>query len=100
MDMEATRIIGKQLRRLRENSNLRQDDVAKALGKPQSYVSKLEAGEKSLHAYEIFSYADALNTPRIELLARIEIALTGQDSISTCVPHFEYGAIELPDKDA
>lgn len=73
--------------------------MAKRLGKPQSYVSKIEAGEKSFHAYEIFSYADALDTPRIELIAKIEIALTGQDSISTCVPHFEYGAIELPNED-
>lgn len=67
--------IGATLRRLREARNLRQIDLAERLAMPQSYVSKLETGERALRAGEVFSYAEALGMSGIELL--IEVGRTG-----------------------
>lgn len=41
------------LKKLRTNADLRQIDLAEKLGKPQSYVSKYEVGEKTLDFLEI-----------------------------------------------
>ena len=73
--------IGQRLKQLRKDAGLSQVQVAERLGKPQSYVSKIEAGTKSLHLYEVFSYADALGVARAELLAAVELALTGSSTI-------------------
>ena len=81
MNIQANKQIGRVLKDLRKGNHLRQEDVARTLGKPQSYVSKIESGEKSLHLYEVFAYADALQTPRVELLGKIEQALTGTTTI-------------------
>lgn len=81
MDIEANKKIGNVLRELRKERGLRQTYVAEKLGKPQSYVSKIESGEKSLHLYEVFDYADAIQAPRARLLGNIELALTGKSDI-------------------
>jgi transcriptional regulator with XRE-family HTH domain len=41
------------LREVREKAGLRQEDVAKRLGKPQSFVSKVESGERRLDVLEL-----------------------------------------------
>lgn len=41
------------LRELREQAGLRQADLASRLGKPQSYVSKFESGERRLDFLEV-----------------------------------------------
>ena len=97
MDVVANRKIGKKLRELREERGLRQTAVAEKLKKPQSYISKIESGEKSLHLYEVFSYADAIDVPRGEMLGAVEFILTGR---TTVIPaSTEYASIELPEED-
>lgn len=81
MDIEANKKIGNVLRRLRKERGLRQTYVAERLGKPQSYVSKIESGEKSLHLYEAFNYADAIQTPRLELIGHVEKVLMSDSAI-------------------
>lgn len=76
MDVESNKTIGRCLRRERAARELRQTDVAKALGRPQSFVSKLETGERALASSELFSYARALGMSAQELLADVEGALT------------------------
>ncbi len=98
MDVAANKKIGKKLRELREERGLRQTAVAERLHKPQSYISKIETGEKSLHLYEVFTYADAIEVPRGEMLGEIERVLTGR---TTVIPaHVEYAVIELPEESA
>lgn len=60
------------LRKLRLQAGLRQSDVATALGRPQSYVSKYESGEKTLDVFELVDICRVLNVPTVELIIWIE----------------------------
>lgn len=75
MDVERNKVIGRCLRDEREARDLHQSDVASALGRPQSFVSKLERGERKLQFAEIFSYAKALGMDIRELVSDVEGAL-------------------------
>jgi len=44
----------------REKANLRQEDLATAIGKGQSYISNIERGERRLDVLELFVIARAL----------------------------------------
>lgn len=86
MDVESNKAIGECLRRERAKRDLRQTDVARALGRPQSFVSKLETGERNLAVSEVFSYAKALGMSAQELFRDVAGALT-------------WGIYPLPDLD-
>jgi transcriptional regulator with XRE-family HTH domain len=45
-------LLRQELRQLRLNANLTQSEIADRLDKPQSYVSKLESGDRSLDFVE------------------------------------------------
>jgi len=47
-----------RLRRARRESGLTQSDVAHRLGRPQSYVSKCESGERRIDVIELALFAD------------------------------------------
>ena len=49
------------LKDARVNANLRQIDVASALDKPQSYIAKVESGERKLDFIETLDYCAVLN---------------------------------------
>lgn len=48
----------KLLRDARVKAGLTQNDAAKRLGKPQSYVSKCESGERRVDVVELLSFCD------------------------------------------
>lgn len=75
MDTNKSRAVGQSLRALRLKSNLTQVELSKELGKPQSYVSKLETGERGLYVYEIVSLAKALNISTHTIIDTIEAKL-------------------------
>ena len=54
---EDYRKIIKLLKEARLEIGLSQQDVARKLGKPQSYVSKIESGERRLDVAEIKNFA-------------------------------------------
>jgi ribosome-binding protein aMBF1 (putative translation factor) len=56
----------------RQTNNLTQSDVACRLGKPQSYVSKYESGERRLDVIEFVEVCAALNIKPIEILERLD----------------------------
>ena len=47
----------KRLRAAREASGLRQVEVARRLGRPQSFVSKSETGERRVDVVELAAFA-------------------------------------------
>ena len=51
--------LGAFLRGVREKSGLTQAELAGKLRQPQSYVSRLESGERQLQVLELFELCDA-----------------------------------------
>jgi transcriptional regulator with XRE-family HTH domain len=57
---------------MRIEADLRQVDLARKLGQPQSFVSKYENGERRLDLVELRAVSLALGTTLSELVARFE----------------------------
>lgn len=60
------------LRRARTNAGIRQVDLARRLGKPQSFVSKYECGERVLDLVEVRQICDALGVSLTALVKKLE----------------------------
>jgi transcriptional regulator with XRE-family HTH domain len=60
--------ITNKLREARAKSGLTQKQVAEKLGKPQSYVSKSEAGDRRLDVTELKKFADLYATDINEII--------------------------------
>ena len=52
----------------RQAAGLRQADVARRLGQHQSYVSKVEAGERRLDVVEFLQFADAIEADPLRII--------------------------------
>ncbi len=59
------------LRELRSNNGLTQAEVATRLGKPQSYVSKYESGERRLDVAELMAVCVALDTTLVHFASAL-----------------------------
>lgn len=57
----------------RQTNNLTQQEVASRLGKPQSYVSKYESGERRLDVVEFLDACDALGVKPMSILKSLGI---------------------------
>jgi len=60
-----------ELKKTRLDASLRQIDLAKLLKKPQSYVSKIESGERNLDVIEFISYCIALDLDPAKYLKKL-----------------------------
>jgi transcriptional regulator with XRE-family HTH domain len=60
------------MRAAREARGITQEEVAKRLGKPQSYVSKAEMGERRLDVVEFLHFMRAIEGEPHALLRGIE----------------------------
>ena len=63
------------LRQLRLDAGLRQEDLAKKLRRPQSFVSKYEIGQRRLDLVELREICRALDIPLVEFVKRFEKAV-------------------------
>ena len=61
-------LICKKLTELRKTNNLTQRQLARRLSVYQSYISKVELGQKNLNIFELKDYLKALNYSLIEFL--------------------------------
>ncbi len=62
----------KLLRQIREDAGLRQTDMAERLGRPQSYVSKYESGERRLTFLEVREVCRAAGIRLEDFVRRFE----------------------------
>jgi transcriptional regulator with XRE-family HTH domain len=69
--------IQRLLRQLRQRAELRQEDVAKKLGAPQSFVSKYEAGERRIDVIDAREICVALGISFVEFARMLERELAG-----------------------
>jgi transcriptional regulator with XRE-family HTH domain len=60
---EEHRAIVQKLIKARQESGLKQEDVAKLLNRTQSFVSKVEAGQKRIDVVELKELARIYNKP-------------------------------------
>ena len=60
------------LREVRREAGLRQADLARSLGHPQSFVSKYESGERRLDLLELQQICAALGLSLTEFVRRFE----------------------------
>lgn len=59
------------LLRVRKERKLSQEDVAKKLGRPQSFVSKYESGERLLDVIEFIDVARAMGADPNDILSEL-----------------------------
>jgi transcriptional regulator with XRE-family HTH domain len=57
-------------------ANLTQLDVANRLGRPQSFVSKYESGERRLDVVEFLEVCAAVRVDGVKVLRHVEAART------------------------
>ena len=73
--MQLVRDREKKLRELlkeaRLDRELRQVDVAESLGRPQSYVAKVESGERTLDFIEVLDYCKVVRLDAIRLVKEL-----------------------------
>lgn len=72
--------------RARKKHGLTQHAVATALGKPQSFVSKYESGERRIDLVEFFCIVRALGEDPLTLLTEMEFLEQPQDTPSGAPP--------------
>ena len=65
------------LRAVREEKGLHQTDVAYALGHPQSFVSKYEAGARRMDLLELKDICDAVGVQLTDFVRRFEARVGG-----------------------
>lgn len=66
------RLLCESLEKARREAGLTQAEVARRLGKAQSFVSRYETGERRLDVLEFLSVAQALQMKAPEFLRRFE----------------------------
>ena len=52
-----------RLRKAREEAGLTQEEVAEVFGRPQSFLSKVESGERRIDPVELCHFADLYKKP-------------------------------------
>lgn len=71
------------LRNVRTDAGLTQEDVAERLGKPQSFVSKYESGERRLDVLELREVCAACGISLLSFVERLEAALARAEGIGS-----------------
>jgi ribosome-binding protein aMBF1 (putative translation factor) len=64
------------LREARERAGVSQVDLAERLGKPQSWVAKIEAGERRVDLAEFIALSEALQLEPVKFFTSIKEALS------------------------
>ena len=60
-----------ELKIARTSSGLLQKDLAATLQRPQSYISKIESGERSIDVIEFINYCNALGVDSASFIKKV-----------------------------
>jgi len=69
------------LREVRLQAGMRQTDVAAKLGKPQSFVSNYESGERRLDLLELQSLCEVLGIGLVDFVKRFQRGVGSSDAL-------------------
>lgn len=70
--MDMRRLVGENVRRIRQGNGLTQEQFADQSGFSQQYLSGLERGRRNPTVVTLFELATALNVTPVDLLASVE----------------------------
>jgi transcriptional regulator with XRE-family HTH domain len=76
--MDMRRLVGENVRRIRQDRGLTQEQFADLSGFSQQYLSGLERGRRNPTVVTLFELATALQAQPVDLLASIEGTDSGQ----------------------
>lgn len=76
--MDMRRLVGENVRRIRQDRGLTQEQFADLSGFSQQYLSGLERGRRNPTVVTLFELASALKAQPVELLAPIDGTVSGQ----------------------
>ena len=71
LERQKYELLRSELKNARLQAKLLQADLAKKLKKPQSYISKVESGERNIDVIEFTSYCEALDLEPSKWLKRL-----------------------------
>ena len=71
LERQKYELLRSELKNARLQAKMHQVDLAKKLKKPQSYISKVESGERNLDIIEFVSYCEALDIEPSKWLKRL-----------------------------
>jgi ribosome-binding protein aMBF1 (putative translation factor) len=78
IESEQYRAVGAVLAAARRRRGLTQQDLATQLGKPQSFVSEYERGQRRIDVVELLVISNVLGTRNVKLLLEIANAVKWQ----------------------
>ena len=64
-------LLNSELREMRKSAGFSQVQLAEKLGKPQSFVSKYESGDRYLNFIEVVEICDACSASVIDLIKKL-----------------------------
>lgn len=71
LEREKYEFFRSELKKARITSGLLQKDLAKSLHRPQSYISKIESGERSIDVVEFINYCQAIGIDSAKFIKRV-----------------------------
>ena len=71
LERQRYELLRSELKNARLQAKLLQADLAKRLKKPQSYISKVESGERNLDVIEFTAYCDAMGIEPVKWLKKL-----------------------------
>ena len=64
-------VLAEQLTKLRKEQSLTQKELAERLGKPQSFVSKYESGERKIDVVEFIAITEKVGVSPLDVLSKL-----------------------------
>jgi transcriptional regulator with XRE-family HTH domain len=77
VDPEHYKIVGACLGAARRRANVTQQELAMRLGKPQSFVSAYESGQRRVDVVEFLLIVRMLGGDPVEIFAKVETSIAG-----------------------